>query len=88
MSKLTIGKVLDHKEANTERPKRYWAGSIGPIDDWGVPITTAFIDGATIFGPWAIMTPSSHKKYGKGLGMGRGQRFEKQNDGRWLRVYE
>ena len=86
MSKLTIGRVLNHKASKPEQPRRYWNGDIRPTDDLGVPITTTFFDGATVFGPWAIMAPSTHKRIGKGEGIGRGQRYEKQSDGRWMKV--
>jgi hypothetical protein len=42
----------------------------------GANITTAFIDGKTKMGPWAIMSPEAHKVNGCGLGQGRGQRYE------------
>jgi hypothetical protein len=70
-----------------EQPiERYWQGPVKSVDDLGHPITTVFIDGATTFGPWAIMNPDTHKQYGRGLGVGRGQKYEKQSDGYWLKV--
>jgi hypothetical protein len=66
--------------------ERYWIGSVGPKDDFGQKIEDEFIDGHTAMGPWAIMTPSSHRIYGFGLGTGRGQRYERQADGKWLKV--
>jgi len=50
------------------------------------PIKDKFVDGATVYGPWAIMLPETHAEYGKGLGIGRGQLYEKQADGRWLKM--
>jgi hypothetical protein len=54
------------------------------------PIDDEFVDGATIYGPWACMHPDAHKVYGKGLGTGRGQKYRKVKvtDGslRWLKV--
>jgi hypothetical protein len=47
------------------------------------PITNAFVAGN---GKWACMSPYTHSRVGIGLGTGRGQRFEKQEDGRWLKV--
>ena len=44
------------------------------------PIEKEFIDGATVFGPWANMCTECHKESGKGLGVGRGQKYEKQGD--------
>lgn len=67
------------------KPK-YWMGDVGEADDFGDPITDTVIDGATWRGPWAIMTPKSHRAYGCGFGTGQGQKYEKQADGRWLKV--
>lgn len=69
-----------------EKTKRYWHGDIKSTDDLGLPIDNVFIDGATTMGPWAIMSPVSHKRYGRGLGVGVGQRYEKQPDGKWLKT--
>lgn len=41
-----------------------------------LPLEKEFIDGATRFGPWAIMDPKCHKKHGRGLGLGFGQRYD------------
>lgn len=65
---------------------RYWYMDVPPKDDFGQPIEEEFIDGATRMGPWAIMTPASHQTYGVGLGVGKGQMYEKQADGKWLKV--
>ena len=64
-----------------------WCGEIGPNDDFGRPIGKEFIDGRTNRGPWGIMTRESFLTHGMGkLGPGWGQRYEKQPDGRWLKV--
>ena len=34
-----------------------------------------FVDGRTKMGPWALMCPSCHRKYGVGLGTGFGQKY-------------
>ena len=69
------------------RTKRYWQGHVGPKDDFDREIEDTFIDGKTIMGPWGIMTPQSWRHYGVGaLGTGLGQKYEKQTDGRWLKV--
>ena len=65
---------------------KYWTGDPPAKDDFGDPITKEFIDGMTKIGPWAFMTPASFRKRGVGLGTGRGQRYEKQKDGKWLKV--
>lgn len=67
----------------------YWCGAIGREDDFGARITNEFIDGKSNMGPWGIFSPSSwarHSGTGGKLGMGLGQRYQKQPDGRWLKV--
>ena len=65
---------------------KYWCGDVQPVSDFGSKITDEFIDGATTTGPWGFMTPEEHAIHGRGLGQGRGQRYKKQEDGRWLKV--
>jgi hypothetical protein len=50
------------------------------------PIDGAFIDGRTVYGPWANMDAACHAEFGTGLGQGRGQKFVKQADGRFLKT--
>jgi hypothetical protein len=64
----------------------FWTGTVPLVDDFSKIIQTEFIDGKTTFGPWAYMTPESFKKYGIGLGQGRGQRYVVQENGKWLKV--
>ena len=64
----------------------YWTGDVDTKDDFGVLIANEFVDGKTKQGPWAIMAPSSWRRQGVGLGLGRGQRYKKQADGQWLKV--
>jgi len=69
--------------------KKYWMGDVGTLDDFGVEFVDEFVDGGTKYGPWANMTPASWKKHGIGrLGLGYGQRYKKQSDGRWLFVID
>lgn len=52
------------------------------------PIQSTFIDGRipAMGGSWGCMCPECHAVNGVGLGKGRGQQFEKQPDGRWLKT--
>jgi hypothetical protein len=60
---------------------------VGEKDDFGDKVANVIIDGKTKHGPWALMTPLSWDLHGIGqLGTGLGQRFEKQLDGKWLKV--
>lgn len=67
--------------------KVYWVSPLDKCDDFEKPLENDMIDGKTKFGPWAIMTPESWELYGCGkLGLGFGQRYKKQSDGKWLKV--
>lgn len=66
---------------------RYWMGTVPAQDDFGATITDEFIDGKSWMGPWGFFTPGSWALDGCGkLGTGYGQRYKKQEDGRWLKV--
>jgi hypothetical protein len=71
-----------------EQTKRYWVGPVPERDDFGYPIKTWFVDGVTKYsGKWAMMNPMSYVQHGIGrLGTGYGQRYVKQDDGKWLKV--
>lgn len=69
----------------------YWLGEVHALDDLGNPIHDRFVDGMISRehggnGAWAIMTPEAHSAVGTGLGTGRGQLYEKQPDGKWLKI--
>lgn len=38
-----------------------------------------FIDGATTMGPWGILCKKCHTLYGRGLGTGKGQKYNWSN---------
>lgn len=64
--------------------KKFWNGSEPTrCDVTGRAITDEFIDGKTRMGPWGIMHPTAHAMHGVGVGIGRGQRYRKDADGRW-----
>jgi hypothetical protein len=71
----TVGDVLRHM--NPPKPKKLWMGS-PPVkcDLCQKAITKTFVDGATQYGPWANMCPSCHKARGRGLGIGKGQKYK------------
>lgn len=62
----------------------YWTAHVGGFDDFDRPIKDKIIDGKTKHGPWAIMTPETHDIEGFGFGIGIGQLYELQPDGKWL----
>lgn len=66
---------------------KFWMGSTPEACDLcHQPFGNKMIDGKTRFGPWGNMCPSCYKKYGVGLGLGRGQEYERQKNGKWLKV--
>jgi hypothetical protein len=68
--------------------KRYWMGTVRDRDDFGLEIKDTFYDGVVAnTSSWAIMTPTSFLMYGCGrTGTGVAQKYERQKDGRWLKV--
>lgn len=67
--------------------KSYWLTTVPSHDDFRQPIRDVFIDGRSRMGPWGLFTPDSWRYYGTGrLGVGWGQRYVRQDDGRWLKV--
>jgi hypothetical protein len=73
-------------EAADRLDKVYWLSPVGKADDFGDTVADTIIDGKTKMGPWGLMTPKSFARYGVGLGLGRGQKYSKQPDGKWLKV--
>ena len=71
---------------------KYWSGRVREHDDFGVPIENIFYDARTFLGPWATMAPSSFELHRltlneiSSLGTGKGQRYELQPDGRWMKT--
>lgn len=52
----------------------------------GHEITTVFYDAKTVMGPWGNLCPACFKQYGMGLGTGKGQKYELQDNGRYLKT--
>ena len=44
------------------------------------------VDGRTRGGPWAVMTVDEHARLGVGLGVGRGQLYKRDGEGRYWKV--
>ncbi len=80
--KMTIGDVLDSKKP---KPKTWCGTPPSNCDICGAEITDIFIDGATRMGPWGCLCEECHKSHGKGLGIGRGQKFQKQGN-EWVKI--
>jgi len=59
------------------KPVRTWMGA-KPVSCQicGTTLSDKFVDGATRFGPWAIMCPACHRDQALGLGTGRGQMYD------------
>ena len=65
----------------------YWLGKLPEHDDFGRRYEKVMYDGKTSYGPWANMCQWSWDVHGCGkLGQGYGQKYERQPDGRWLKV--
>lgn len=71
--------------------QKFWCGDAPEKCDickgnFHTPGEEIFVDGVTIMGPWANMCASCHFDMGRGLGTGRGQKYKKQPDGRWMKI--
>lgn len=68
--------------------KRYWLGDPPMRCDINTShrIKDEFVDGRTRMGPWANMCPSCARTIGVGLGTGKGQRYQREPDGRFAKV--
>ena len=65
----------------------YWLSPLDSVDDFGRRYKDVMYDAKTKMLCWANMTEESFKEHGYGkLGLGKGQKYEKQLDGRWLKV--
>ena len=68
----TIDKYLDEKEVEPTQ----WTGTLPKkCDICGASLKDGWVDGATKKGPWANMCKKCFKKFGKGLGLGKGQQY-------------
>jgi hypothetical protein len=69
----------------------YWLSPLGGFDDFDSPYDLKpggiMYDARTKHGPWANMTEDSFQVHGAGrLGPGYGQKYQMQEDGRWLKI--
>lgn len=64
---------------------KFWCGNPTACDACHAPLGHSFVDGWTPRG-WGILCDPCHGALGRGLGIGRGQRYEKQTDGKWLQT--
>ncbi len=63
-----------------------WVGSeIEDCDICNKKIEKFFIDGNIAGGGWAIMCRDCHRNLGVGLGIGRGQLYQRIND-EWVKI--
>jgi hypothetical protein len=84
---MTFGDVLNAK--NPQPEKKIWFGSTPKCDlchKTGKALKS-FIDGRMKAGPWANMCPACFKECGCGkLGTGNGQKYERDENGDYVKV--
>jgi hypothetical protein len=74
-------------EATTPVEKKYWQGSApGQCDVCTKALAHAFSDARTLFGSWANLCDTCASRQCVTYGTGTGQRYERQEDGRWLKT--
>lgn len=66
---------------------KYWQGTApAACDVCGAQIVDTFSDAKTPMGPWANLCPGCASSMSVRYGLGFGQKYEKQSDGRWLKT--
>jgi hypothetical protein len=65
---------------------KYYSGAPELCDTCSKPLVKLMYDAKTVMGPWGNICSMCFKQYGTGLGTGKGQKYEKQDDGRWLKT--
>jgi len=86
--RMTIGAVLAFQTKPAGKTPVYWRS---PVPDTcqlsDRKITTKFVDGRVPGrSSWACMHPDYYLSGGGTFGTGRGQLYQKQADGRWLKI--
>jgi hypothetical protein len=77
---------LGPKADPVEKKVKKWIGDAPThCDICNREIHSSFIDGRVHRGSWANMCNSCHPLVGVGLGLGKGQHYEKQGD-EWIKV--
>ncbi len=67
--------------------RKYWYGSDPTnCENCKNPLTITFVDGATALGGWMKLCDRCHNALGYGLGVGKGQRYQRMDNGKWLKV--
>jgi hypothetical protein len=75
------------KTTTKSKPARYWGGEPPVLCAVCLKaITAVFVDAKLQNGWWEKVDPHCHAKWGTGLGVGKGQRYVRQTDGRWLKT--
>lgn len=65
----------------------YWQSPAPDVCDvCQKPIEDVFSDMKTVLGPWGCLCPRCVPLVGAGYGIGRGQQYTKQPDGKWLKT--
>jgi hypothetical protein len=69
----------------------YWIGNPVACDlcrkPFGEAVGVKIVDGRlAVTGSWGILDLGCHRTHGVGVGTGKGQVYERQTDGRWLKV--
>jgi hypothetical protein len=57
------------------RVSKRWIGDVSTCDLCVKTLEDAFIDGKMDHGTWAKMCPACHRRWGVGLGQGKGQKY-------------
>lgn len=72
--------------AKAKTKAKYWVGDTPRMCDMcREPFTDEFSECA-MYGVWGCFCPRCVRRYELSYGMGKGQRYTKQADGRWMKT--
>lgn len=75
------------QEPQKAPPPVYWMGETDKCQVCQKPLRTKLVDGRLkASGQWAVLDLGCHRVHGSGVGVGKGQVYAKQENGRWLKV--
>lgn len=64
----------------------YWSGPLKACGICGDEFGSVMYDARTKQGPWGNLCEGCFNAYGVGVGIGRGQKYERQESGRYMCV--
>lgn len=83
---MIVDRVEKRREGTKTMPRKTYINPPKHCDLCRTPISKSFVDGATKMGPWANMCLDCHRMQGRGLGLGKGQQYQNDGNGTFVKI--